>query len=526
MEGNAHLHKPTLMHIQRREGGVYHLYSLDLARLLDCDMPTPDSFIRSIPFADNDTTAGTETELQAAVIGRKDGVDLSIMIEKSNYYANIMRRTVSGDAPKKLISDLDRFLNENPDQVWENSYIRFPRSSLSSFADAVFRRDLKASKDARVSELRTDAHKFLIEEGSEAFLRIPVSYLLKLALADVISHKPGVPRIIQRTGYALMSHFTNDNTSPETHSFHVVRLNSNGGSGRAVAKDIARRFLLSQLLVMYANNKFLLNQHGQQAILYFSPHPPLRQKKLNACMRQIRYWEKRPMPEDLRAIVSPADARVLVGTISNTKILFIKEKFFKFEQLLGRNRPQWLKAFAGGDFAIFRLTPDKYYYNHTPVAGKVVDFYEIPGSYHSCNPGAIVIAVTPYSMNKRVVTIFDTDVPGGSQVGLVAMIEVVALMIGEIVQCYSEENYNSPRNITRGMFVEKGVPKSLYLPGSSTDMLIFQKDRIHFAEDIVRNKLHWNAQSRFTLGFGASLVETDVKVRSLIARPANFSCQG
>ena len=29
--------------------------------------------------------------------------------------------------------------------------------------------------------------------------------------------------------------------------------------------------------------------------------------------RRIRYWECRPMPEDTDAVVSPADARVLVG---------------------------------------------------------------------------------------------------------------------------------------------------------------------------------------------------------------------
>jgi phosphatidylserine decarboxylase len=235
--------------------------------------------------------------------------------------------------------------------------------------------------------------------------------------------------------------------------------------------------------------------------------------------RQIRYWETRPMPDDPRTIVSPADARVLVGALSDTKTLFIKEKFFEFEQLLGRNRPQWLSVFSGGDFAIFRLTPDKYHYNHTPVAGRVVDFYEIPGSYHSCNPGTVVTAITPYSMNKRVVTIFDTDVPDGSQIGFVVMIEVVALMIGEIAQCYSEQKYNNPREIALGMHVKRGVPKSLYRPGSSTDILIFERNRIHFAEDILRNRCHESAQSRFTLGFGVALVETDVKVRSLIARP-------
>ncbi|MCM2357016.1 MAG: phosphatidylserine decarboxylase [Geobacteraceae bacterium] len=232
--------------------------------------------------------------------------------------------------------------------------------------------------------------------------------------------------------------------------------------------------------------------------------------------RQIRYWECRPMPLDLGAVVSPADARVLVGSFRENSLLFLKEKFFEFEEFLGRDKEKWLAAFDGGEFAIFRLTPDKYHYNHTPVAGVVADIYELAGGYHSCNPGAVVQAITPYSKNKRVVTVIDTDVPGGTGVGLVAMVEVVALMIGDIVQAYSAERYDTPQPVKPGMFLAKGAPKSLYRPGSSTDVLIFQEGRIRFAEDLVRNMHVTNAESRFSLGFGSPLVETDVRVRSLV----------
>ena len=63
---------------------------------------------------------------------------------------------------------------------------------------------------------------------------------------------------------------------------------------------------------------------------------------------------------------------------------------------------------------IFRLTPDKYHYNHSPVAGKVIDFYPIPGLYHACNPNAVVSVATPYSKNKRVVTDHRHRCPGGN----------------------------------------------------------------------------------------------------------------
>jgi phosphatidylserine decarboxylase len=223
------------------------------------------------------------------------------------------------------------------------------------------------------------------------------------------------------------------------------------------------------------------------------------------------------MPEDPRAVVSPSDARALVGSIRDTSTFFIKEKFFEFHDLLGRDKEQWTTSFDRGDFAIFRLTPDKYHYNHTPVAGEVVDLYNIPGGYHSCNPTAVVDLVTPYSMNKRVVTIIDTDVPEGTGVGLVAMMEIVALMIGDIVQVYSEEGYQDPQPMKKGMFLKKGAPKSLFRPGSSTVVLFFQQGRIRFAEDISANSRRRDVSSRFNRGFGLPLVETDLKVRSLLA---------
>nr|WP_320015178.1 phosphatidylserine decarboxylase [uncultured Desulfobacter sp.] len=230
--------------------------------------------------------------------------------------------------------------------------------------------------------------------------------------------------------------------------------------------------------------------------------------------RKIRYEQLRPMPEGADAVVSPADSRILVGSFLDTSALFIKGKFFDFNELIGRDKPQWLDAFDRGCFAVTRLTPDKYHYNHTPVAGTVLDIYEIDGHFHSCNPGAVVREVTPYSKNRRVVTIIDTDVHGGTGCGLVCMVEVVAMMIGKIVQCYSKKGYESPRDVVPGLFMEKGCPKSLYRPGSSTTIVIFQKQRICFSKDLLENQMRTDVSSRFSEGFGRPLVETEVTVRS------------
>ncbi len=237
--------------------------------------------------------------------------------------------------------------------------------------------------------------------------------------------------------------------------------------------------------------------------------------------RKIRYWECRPIPAEPRVVVSPADARVLLGSFSKHSALFLKERFFAFDQLLGIEKTRWLEAFHHGDFAIFRLTPDKYHYNHTAVAGRVVDHYEIPGLYHSCNPSAVLAEATPYSKNKRVVTVIDTDQAGGTGVGLVAMIEIVALMIGDIVQCYSADRYDDPKPVEPGMLLKRGCPKSLYRPGSSTDVLIFQRGRVRFDDDLLHNQQRTGVKSRFSLGFGRPLVETDVQVRSRIGAGAD-----
>ena len=234
--------------------------------------------------------------------------------------------------------------------------------------------------------------------------------------------------------------------------------------------------------------------------------------------RQIRYWIYRPLPKEKEAIVSPADAKALVGSLSSHPVLEIKGHFFDFEELLG-DRPRWHEAFTQGDFALLRLTPEKYHYNHTPVAGKVVDFYQVEGQFHSCNPGAIVAEVTPFSKNRRVITVIDTDVPNGSGVGLVAMIEVVAMMVGDIEQYYCEDQYHTPQPIKVGMFLYKGVPKSRFRPGSSTTILLFQSGRVRFADDLVRNQGRCDVHSRFTAGFKQPLVETDIRVRSLLALP-------
>jgi hypothetical protein len=247
--------------------------------------------VESLPFSASDITAGSESELQTVVVGAKDSVDLPLQIEQSNYYANISRHIAAGDTPRRAGAAIERYLNDNRDQVWENSWARFPKRLLSEFAQQTFQADLLADKRDYRRGMRADIDRFIVREHGETLMRVPVSYLLKLALAEVLGSQPNLPGAVSATGVKLLGHFLNDNTSPETFSFYVTLLSPENGLGRELAREKAKRFLLSQLLLMYANRRLGLLDSGQRAMIYFAPHPPVRQKQLNDCISDAFYRE-------------------------------------------------------------------------------------------------------------------------------------------------------------------------------------------------------------------------------------------
>lgn len=256
-------------------------YLARIMEILDVNGKSRKNVAEAIPFSLDDTTAGSENEFQVVVVGEKADVDLPRIIEQSNFYKNILKRTKTGEAPKKIISKLDRYLDNNNSNVWENSWVNIPRSVLSDDANRIFEDDLLYDKSDSSGPRRSDVDKFIFTKNGEEFLRIPISYLLKLALVDAISARAAAHPLVASAGKIAARHFLNDNTSPETYSFMPVLLNQDSGMGRGLARETALRFLLTQLLVMYANITFQLISLGQRAMVYFALHPPVRQKILN-----------------------------------------------------------------------------------------------------------------------------------------------------------------------------------------------------------------------------------------------------
>lgn len=251
-------------------------------RLAGVCFERPEAITGSLPFTAGDVTAGSESELQAVVAGGRQQVDLPLIIEQSNYFANMMKRAASGETSAKAVADLERFLADNTGNVWENSWVRFPLKRLSAYARQVLEHDLQSDKNNPAAGQRADAARFFFHAADgTVMLRLPISYLIKLALADLLGSQQILPDLIRQTGIRLLGHYLNDNTSPETFSFNVVSLTPRNGMGAAIARETAIRFLVTQLLIHYANQAFGIGEHGQQAMAYFAPHPPVRQKELN-----------------------------------------------------------------------------------------------------------------------------------------------------------------------------------------------------------------------------------------------------
>lgn len=287
--------KTDARYLLNDRGGAAPEPSLSLADTLSragIDQRNPDRLLATLPFAGDDITAGSETELQVAVRGTREAVDLPQTIDASRYMANLLKRARSGDSPDRLAASLEDYLSANTGMLWENSEVRIPRQRLHPAVRTMLDGDLRADKRDPRSSRRSDAGRFLVTSASgEEQLRVPVSYMIKLALADALECKPEIPAPVADTGRRLMGHFLNDNSSPETFSFHVVPMRADAGMGRALARETAKRFLLTDLLVRYANRRFGLEESGQQSLIYFNPLPPQRQRTLNSIIPDSFYRE-------------------------------------------------------------------------------------------------------------------------------------------------------------------------------------------------------------------------------------------
>lgn len=177
--------------------------------------------------------------------------------------------------------------------------------------------------------------------------------------------------------------------------------------------------------------------------------------------------ENRPISE---GVVSPADGRVLVfQEIRESYRFFVKGEEFNVPRFL--NDEHLAQKYANGAMCIVRLAPVDYHRFHFPVGGSTSTNKMINGHLYSVSPLALRKNMRIFLENKREYTVVSND-----QYGKVLVCEVGATLTGGIAQTFEE-----------GAFVEKGAEKGYFYFGGSTVILLFEKGKIKFSEDLITN---------------------------------------
>ncbi|MES2614635.1 MAG: archaetidylserine decarboxylase [Bdellovibrionota bacterium] len=183
------------------------------------------------------------------------------------------------------------------------------------------------------------------------------------------------------------------------------------------------------------------------------------------------HFRARPINQKQGSIVCPSDGRLLVfPKIDDTTLCYLKWAPIRLSDLFN-NSPSLVERYKNGSCAVLRLCPSDYHHFHFPVAGKIGVTKTISGLLHSVNPYALEQNIPVYCLNKRTIAELDSN-----EVGKVLLMEIGAMFVGTIVQTYRPT-----------MSVEKGEEKGFFKFGGSTCVLFFEKDSMHFDEDLIKN---------------------------------------
>jgi len=174
--------------------------------------------------------------------------------------------------------------------------------------------------------------------------------------------------------------------------------------------------------------------------------------------------------DDPAVAVSPADCRLHVfETVAGSIELWIKGRNFSLRSLLQND--DLANKFEGGSLVIARLAPQDYHRFHFPICGVISEPTHIDGSYYTVNPVAVNQHVDVYSENKRCVATI-----ASKEFGTVCFIAIGATMVGAI-----------SLTAAPGAVVQKGDEYGYFAFGGSTCILLFEKGRIAFDEDLSVN---------------------------------------
>jgi phosphatidylserine decarboxylase len=170
--------------------------------------------------------------------------------------------------------------------------------------------------------------------------------------------------------------------------------------------------------------------------------------------RELRHGA-RPIDDDPRAIVSPADGRIeSMGRIEQGATFLVKGRPYRVDELVGDSAEA--ERYAGGTCAVIYLSPRDYHRVHAPVGGYVRRIRSMPGDYYPVNAIGIRHVPNLFVRNRRVAISIDTPDSGG--MGRVTVVMVAAMVVGRITAVgidardvpFGDHFFDPPRPVQRG----------------------------------------------------------------------------
>ena len=214
----------------------------------------------------------------------------------------------------------------------------------------------------------------------------------------------------------------------------------------------------------------ILNFVNQYQINVSEIELPLKSyPNFNAFFSRKLQLNARPFADDATILCAPGDGKVLVyPQLQAQTQIPVKGSFITIESLLASKTAA--QNYIGGSALVVRLSPYDYHRFHFPDWGKAEPSRYIPGKYHSVNPIALNKIPDVYCRNYRATTEFCSR-----NFGRIAYIEIGAITIGSIVQTYQPGT------------IQKGQEKGYFQYGGSTLVLLFERNKIVFDEDLIRD---------------------------------------
>ncbi len=160
---------------------------------------------------------------------------------------------------------------------------------------------------------------------------------------------------------------------------------------------------------------------------------------MDECVRPPEGWDsfdsfftrclrtgQRPMPDDPRVVVSPADGKIeSFGPVVARGHFSVKGRPYRAAELVGDDEEA--ARYEGGQFCVVYLSPRDYHRVHAPVDGTVSVVRSFSGELYPVNSIGEEHVKSLFAINRRVVVPIDTE-----HHGRVTVVLVGAMVVGRI----------------------------------------------------------------------------------------------